>query len=211
MAMCRPCSLERYGWLMIGMGDRGILIFVSEPLLTFFPETKSGFYVWDIIEKFGECGGLVQCRWCICDDGFLSLRVNIRIVNDSHVCFLLCDTCTIYGSIWKIQRNWFKTYFWDNLCVCVWNWKLWPSDQLNTPAICLWCLGTRWFLFGKCDLRWVLFKLQDSRSWDHPSPLGWSVCQNIPFWILGILWVDGKFGESSWSIAVWNYSCNTRW
>lgn len=118
MAMCRPCSLERYGWLMIGMGDRGILIFVSEPLLTFFPETKSGFYVWDIIEKFGECGGLVQCRWCICDDGFLSLRVNIRIVNDSHVCFLLCDTCTIYGSIWKIQRNWFKTYFWDNLCVC---------------------------------------------------------------------------------------------
>lgn len=145
MAMCRPCSLERYGWLMIGMGDRGILIFVSEPLLTFFPETKSGFYVWDIIQKFGEYG-VLKCRWCICDDGFSSLKFNIRIVNDRM--FFFGIMWYLYGSNLEDTKKWFKMYFWDNLCG--WNWKLWPSDQFFThplwmPMVRLW---TWWFLFG---------------------------------------------------------------
>ena len=145
MAMCRPCSLGRYGWLMIGMGDRGILIFVSESLLTFFPETKARFYVWDIIQKFGEYG-VLKCRWCICDDGFSSLKFNIRIVNDRMFFLVLYDT--IYGSNLEDTKKWFKMYFWDNLCG--WNWKLWPSDQFFThplwmPMVRLW---TWWFLFG---------------------------------------------------------------
>ena len=121
---------------MIGMGDRGILIFVSEPLLTFFPETKSG---------------------C-----FLSLRVNIRIVND-RMCFFnyVIPYTDPFGRYKEMIQNVFLGQF---VCVCVKlevmtfrSMLLHPQFAYGAPMDLV--VSLRW-----CDLRWVLFKLQDSRS-----------------------------------------------
>lgn len=49
------------------------------------------------------------------------------------------------------------------VCVCV-KLEVMTFRSIEHTRNFLWCLGTGWFLFGKCDLRWVLFKLQDSRS-----------------------------------------------
>ena len=95
---------------MIGMGDRGILIFVSEPLLTFFPETKSG---------------------C-----FLSLRVNIRIVND-RMCFFnyVIPYTDPFGRYKEMIQNVFLGQF---VCVCeIGSYDL--QINVTSPAICLWC------------------------------------------------------------------------
>lgn len=138
------------------------MIFVSEPLLTFFPETKSG---------------------C-----FLSPRVNIRIVNDRMFVFYYVIP---YGSIWKIQRNDSKCIFGT---ICVGEIGSYDQDQLNTPAICLWCLGTWWFLFGGGDLRNATtevgpFQASGQSKLRSSQPAGlnglrWvklgSVCQDIP-------------------------------
>lgn len=141
---------------MIAMGDRGILRFVSEPVRPFSLKLSQDA-MFEIFEKFGECGGksvvdvFVMMAFCLPGP-------------TSGVCmtacfFVECDT------IWKIFFL-FKIYLWDNLCVGEIGND--DQDQFEHTGHLPMVLGDLVYLFGgvspKCDLRWVLFKLQDSRS-----------------------------------------------